>query len=94
MTNLQTLYASAGFPIGRGYPIARYCGINNEGIENLNLKKLFAANNSGITNVNHMSNLKILDASQYCGLNNEGIKDLNLIDLIFQNNTKITNRRK
>ena len=48
--------------------------------------------NSQITNVNHMKNLKILDAGWYCGINDEGISKLNLIELHVSYNNKITKK--
>src|SRR5690606_39417173 len=46
--------------------------------------------NSQITNVNHMINLKKLDASYDCGIDNKGISKLNLIKLDVSYNKKIT----
>ena len=59
MTKLKVLYAS------------HKSGINDEGIKNLNLEKLNAYNNSKITNVNHMTKLKELDARGDCGIDDE-----------------------
>ena len=50
------------------------------------VKYLDASNNFKITNINHMTNLKKLNASRNCGINNEGIKNLNLIKLDMNNN--------
>ena len=50
-----------------------YCGINDKGISKLNLTELNASDNNKITNVNHMTNLKILYARRNCGIDNEGI---------------------
>ena len=47
------------------------CGINDEGIANLNLEKLNASDNFKITNVNHMIKLKVLNASVKCGIDDE-----------------------
>jgi hypothetical protein len=47
MTNLTTLNAEGN------------CGIDDNGIKNLNLIKLFASANRKITDVTHMTNLKI-----------------------------------
>jgi hypothetical protein len=77
MTNLQILSVEGN------------CGINDEGIKNLNLIKLNANCNSIITNINHMTNLQILQACD-CGINNEGIKNLNLIELYAYGNNNIT----
>jgi hypothetical protein len=68
------------------------CGINNKGIQKVNLIKLNASDNPKITNVNHMNKLIELNANGYCcGINNEGIQKLNLINLNTSNNPKITN---
>ena len=51
-------------------------------MKNLNLVELNASHNSKITNVNHMTNLKKLDAGgSDCGINDAGIKNLNLVEL-------------
>ena len=56
------------------------------------LKYLDASNNKKITNVSHMTNLQILNASgSYCEINNQGIENLNLIELNAYNNYKIIN---
>src|SRR5690606_8268728 len=56
------------------------------------LISLNLSNNSQITNVNHMTNLKILHASGGdCGIDNKGIGKLNLIELHANGNIKITN---
>jgi hypothetical protein len=68
-----------------------YCGINDEGIKNLNLEKLNARNNSKITNINHMTKLKELDAGRNCGTDDGEIKNLNLEKLYAQLNSKIRN---
>ena len=45
-----------------------------------------------IKNVNHLTNLKILNCSYYCGIDQEGIKDLRLIEELYANlNEKIKN---
>lgn len=67
------------------------CGIDDEGIANLDLVKFNARHNSKITNVSFMKSLKILDASSHCGINNEGIIGLNLVELYVCYNSKITN---
>ena len=66
MTDLKILYASGS-----------YCGINDKGISKLNLIELNASRNNKITNVNHMSNLKKLNARWDCGIDDEGISKLN-----------------
>jgi hypothetical protein len=40
------------------------------------LEVLYATHNPNITNVNHLTNLKVLHASGYCGITNNGIRDL------------------
>ena len=67
------------------------CGIDDEGIKNINLAELSANNNPKITNVNHMTKLKILYASRNCGIGDYGIKDVNLEKLHRNNNLKISN---
>src|SRR5690606_39536294 len=63
-----------------------------EGISKLNLIELYAYNNKKITNVNHMTDLKKLDASDGCGIDDEGISKLNLIELYATDNDKITKK--
>ena len=41
--------------------------------------------NNKITNVNHLTKLKILNCSYYCGINQKGIKDLKLIEELNAN---------
>ena len=65
-------------------------GLNDNGIKNLNLRILDVEKNPNITNINHMTNLKRLDASYNSGINDNGIKDLNLNRLNINNNPKIT----
>ena len=69
-------------------------GINDNGIKNLNLFKLYASWNSKIINVNHMNNLQILYECGNCGINDEGVKDLNLIELNSNGNHKINQNHK
>ena len=78
MKSLQILYAFGE------------CGINQKGIEGLNLIKLNARNNSKITNVSHMKSLQILNATGYCGIDQRGIEGLNLIELYVSYNSKIS----
>ena len=54
------------------------CGIDDNGIKNLNLKKLNAYNNQKITDVNHMTNLEDLNTGLYSGIDDNGIKKINL----------------
>ena len=79
MTNLQILDASYN------------CGLDDNGIKDLNLIELDVSDNPKITNVNHMTNLQILNASFNCGIDDNGIKNLNLIELNASDNPKITN---
>jgi len=53
--------------------------------------KLNAKGNRNITDVNHMTKLKVLDASSVCGIDDDGIKNLNLEILIVDSNDKIKN---
>lgn len=65
MTNPQILDAS------------RRCGINQNGIYGLNLKKLNAESNKYITNVSYISNFQILNAS-WSGIGQNRISELDL----------------
>jgi hypothetical protein len=65
------------------------CGIGDNEIKNLNLIKFFATNNPKMTDVNHMNNIKMLDASVICDINNNGIKNLTV--LYAFSNSKILN---
>ena len=60
------------------------------GIKRLNLRKFSANDNSKITDVSWMKNLKELNAFGNCGIDQLGIKGLNLIELYVRNNPKIT----
>ena len=55
------------------------------------IKKLNVCDNYKVTNVNHMTNLKILGALGDCGIDDNGIKDLNLIELDAGYNPRIKN---
>ena len=68
-----------------------HCKIDDECIRNINLEKLIAYDNPKITNVNHMTNLKELNAGGNCGINNEGISCVNLEVFDASFNRKITN---
>ena len=69
------------------------CGIDQEGIKELQLiEELNANNNEKIKNVNHLTKLKILDCSYNCGIDQEGINDLRFIEkLNTWYNNKIIN---
>ena len=47
---------------------ASHSGITDDDIKNLNKFKLHADGNKKITNVNHMSNLRVLVATYTCGM--------------------------
>ena len=49
-----------------------------------------ASCNYGITDINFLTKLKILNASGFCGINNDGIKFLNLEEFYVGGNSKIT----
>ena len=68
------------------------CGIDQNGIIELNLIELSAQGNKKIENVNHMKNtLKKLDCSCNSGIDQNGISELNLIELNALENKKIKN---
>jgi hypothetical protein len=57
-----------------------------------NLTKFKYTGNNKITNLNHMTRLRILHAQdRYCGIGDSGIRDLNLVELNCWENPKITN---
>jgi hypothetical protein len=69
------------------------CGIDQKGIDGLDLIKLNIDNNDNIKNVSFMKNLKVLWASDnrfcgYCKFGQNGIHGLNLIQLHVNNNEK------
>src|SRR3990172_9676971 len=53
--------------------------------------KLYAFDNPGITTVNHMTKLQILNAGFNSGIDDNGIQNLNLVELWANNNPGITN---
>ena len=68
------------------------CGIDQNGISQLNLIELYTFDNKKIKNVNHMKEtLKILDCGGDSGIDQNGISELNLIELHTNNNKKIKN---
>ena len=69
-----------------------YCGIDQNGIKDLHLTKLYASGNKKIKDVSQMaSSLKILNTGGYCGIDQNGIKDLHLTELFVNYNEKIKN---
>ena len=59
------------------------------------MKYLDAYGNPKITNVNHLINLKILNANGNCGINDNGIKNLISLEHLYANyNPKITIKLK
>ena len=77
MKNLKVLNASGS-------------GINQDGINGLDLYVLHVYDNNKITNIAFMKNLKVLTASSTCGIDQNGIEGLDLIELDTRNNNKIT----
>jgi hypothetical protein len=67
------------------------CGIDQNGINGLDLVKLKASYNKKITNVSMISSLKILHACGNCGIDQNGINGLDLVELDASHNKKITN---
>ena len=68
-----------------------YCGVNDQGIIQVNPIELHVNNNPKITSINHMNRLAILNAYGNSGLTDQGINALNLIELDVENNQQITN---
>lgn len=69
-------------------------GINDHGIKDIFLiEDLDVSNNSNITNINHLQNIKILHArGDNCGINDHGISNLFLIEYLFvSDNPYVTN---
>jgi hypothetical protein len=67
------------------------CGIDQNGIDGLDLVNLDAELNKKIVNVSFMKHLKILNASIKCGIDQSGIDGSDLIKLTVHDNNKITN---
>jgi hypothetical protein len=67
------------------------CGIEQNGIDGLDLIGLHVSGNKKITNVSFMKKLKILDASLHCGIDQNGLNGLDLIELNVNDNNKIKN---
>src|SRR5687767_1539385 len=56
-----------------------------------NVKYLNVCNDSEVTNINHMKELRILDARRNSGIKNEGIKECDkIIELNASDNPKVT----
>lgn len=95
ITSVDHMYKSPIFGVTDSLKIlacGNRCGINQDGISQVNLTILNAHNNKKITNVNHMKNtLKILVCSGECGIGQEGISQLSLIQLELADNKKIIN---
>ena len=77
MKNLKILYAEGN------------SGIDQKGIQNLDLVELSALYNPKIKDVSHMNNLKILYAYGNSGIDQKGIQKLDLIELNASNNPSI-----
>ena len=69
MKNLKKLYANDN------------CGIDQKGIEGLDLIELNVNGNIKIRDISFMKNLKKLSAKYECGINQKGIEGLDLIEL-------------
>lgn len=67
------------------------CPIDQKEIMKVDLVYLNATYNKKIKSVNHMTNLKELDAAQGCGIDDEGISKVNLEKLNAHGNPRITN---
>ena len=82
MKNLEKLYVNYD------------CGINQKGIQGLNLTILKCHGNGEIKDVTFMKNLKKLGIhGPFCGIDQKGIKGLNLSKLDARYNKKIENDR-
>ena len=69
----------------------RSCDMTNNGISKLNLIELYASNNSEMTDIYHMSNLKILYAfGNYGDINNNDMLNLKIV-YTFWNHCGIIN---
>jgi hypothetical protein len=55
------------------------------------VKYLCSNHNVNISNLNHMTNLKILHVCHTCGINDDSIKNINLEELHVNYNPNITN---
>ena len=52
-------------------------------MKGINLIELNAYGNTKITNINHMTRMRKLNAGGLCGITDEGIKDLKLVKLYY-----------
>ena len=77
--------------LGCGSLFGYICGIDQNGIKGLNLTKLYAFNNSKISDVSWMSNLIELDCRHACGIDQNGIKGLELKILNIELNPNFKN---
>lgn len=81
MTNLKKLNCSNYWL----YPSS----ISDENVQTLNLTELYTDYNLKIINVQHMTNLKILECRGSCGIQYQNIKHLKLYKLVCINNSKM-----
>ena len=87
LTRLIKLDASTDrYPV---YCNSNDCKIGNNGIKNINLVELIASGNRLITDVNHMTNLQKLYATDESGISDNGIKNINLTEICIKYNNKI-----
>jgi len=97
MKNLRLLdISSYDEDCGMGGIFTHVCGIENTGLSRLtNLTELNMKNNRKITNINHMINLRTLDATGNCKIKNSGLSRLtNLTKLNIDGNKNITIKEK
>lgn len=69
------------------YPMS---GIDDNELKMLNLEELNANNNPRVTDLSHMSNLRILQIKGRSGVNQEKIKNINVCELHLNDNKKVT----
>ncbi|RYE13145.1 MAG: hypothetical protein EOP34_09455 [Rickettsiales bacterium] len=60
-------------------------------IDNLNLIRLYASNNTNIVNVAFMKNLQVLHISGTCAIGQESLDVLNLVELCISDNISVVN---
>ena len=68
--------------------ISNLGGVNQQGIQGLDLIKLHAGDNTKIEDISFMSNLKKLNIADSCGIDQQGIEGLDLIELDTRFNEK------